>query len=399
MQTNTNINEIMKFHKLFLLAALSCSLTSCFKDEPANAECDIEAAWIHFDNPGECVWNLNDTIINVSSTTTDIRFEVRTGTDLTALAPEFKTTAGATITPKSGTVLDFSKAPVLYTVTSEDGAWHREYKVSITERRHTTNDTINFDFEDYYLYQEPNSSSRYYRWSDYLNEDGSQANNWATGNAGFKLTNYLAKPEDYPTIPLVNGGVSGDAVMLVTRKTGAIGAAYGKPIAAGNLFLGTFIGDNALLKPMEATQFGLPFDRTPIKFTGYYQYTPGKTFTNQDGNVVNGKVDAGDIYAVLYINHDADGNPFVLTGDNVLTSEQIVLLARVPNVEPTDGWTYFELEFEKRNGKEIDLDLLNGFGYNLAVVFSSSVDGAYFQGAENSTLIIDNVRVICEKTE
>lgn len=393
------MHDIMKLHKLFLLATVCCTLSACFKDEPANAECDIEAAWIHFDNPAECVWNLNDTIINVSSTTTDIRFEVRAGTDLTALAPEFKTTAGATITPKSGTVLDFSKAPVQYTVTSEDGAWHREYKVSITKRRHTTNDTLNFDFENYYLYQEPNSSSSYYRWSDYLNEDGSQANNWATGNAGFKLTNYLAKPEEYPTIPLADGGVSGDAVMLVTRKTGAIGAAYRKPIAAGNLFLGTFIGDNALLKPMEATQFGLPFDRTPIKFTGYYQYTPGETFTNQDGNVVNGKVDAGDIYAVLYINHDADGNPFVLTGDNVLTSEQIVLLARVPNVEPTDGWTYFELEFEKRNGKEIDLDLLNGFGYNLAVVFSSSVDGAYFQGAENSTLIIDNVRVICEKTE
>ncbi len=393
------MHDIMKLHKLFLLATVCCTLSACFKDEPANAECDIEKAWIHFDNPAECVWNLNDTIINVSSTTTDIRFEVRARTDLTALAPEFKTTAGATITPKSGTVLDFSKAPVQYTVTSEDGAWHREYKVSITERRHTTNDTLNFDFENYYLYQEPNSSSSYYRWSDYLNEDGSQANNWATGNAGFKLTNYLAKPEEYPTIPLADGGVSGDAVMLVTRKTGAIGAAYRKPIAAGNLFLGTFIGDNALLKPMEATQFGLPFDRTPIKFTGYYQYTPGETFTNQDGNVVNGKVDAGDIYAVLYINHDADGNPFVLTGDNVLTSEQIVLLARVPNVEPTDGWTYFELEFEKRNGKEIDLDLLNGFGYNLAVVFSSSVDGAYFQGAENSTLIIDNVRVICEKTE
>lgn len=393
------MHDIMKLHKLFLLATVCCTLSACFKDEPANAECDIEKAWIHFDNPAECVWNLNDTIINVSSTTTDIRFEVRAGTDLTALAPKFKTTAGATITPKSGTVLDFSKDTVQYTVTSEDGAWHREYKVSITERRHTTNDTLNFDFENYYLYQEPNSSSSYYRWSDYLNEDGSQAINWATGNAGFKLTNYLAKPEEYPTIPLADGGVSGDAVMLVTRKTGAIGAAYRKPIAAGNLFLGTFIGDNALLKPMEATQFGLPFDRTPIKFTGYYQYTPGETFTNQDGNVVNGKVDAGDIYAVLYINHDADGNPFVLTGDNVLTSEQIVLLARVPNVEPTDGWTYFELEFEKRNGKEIDLDLLNGFGYNLAVVFSSSVDGAYFQGAENSTLIIDNVRVICEKTE
>ena len=112
-----------------------------------------------------------------------------------------------------------------------------------------------------------------------------------------------------------------------------------------------------------------------------------------------GDVYAVLIYAVLYINHDEQGNPYTLYGDNVLSSENIVLMARVPNVERTDGWTYFELEFEPRNGKEIDLDLLNNFGYSLAVVFTSSIDGAYFQGAENSTLLIDQVRIVCEKTE
>lgn len=379
--------------------AYCCLFSSCFKDEPANAECDIEQAWIHFDNPQECVWNLSDTLQNIGSANSDIVFEVRTGTDRTALAPQFKITPGATISPASGTPMDFTGGAVIYTVTSEDREWKRQYKVSVVERLRTTNDTIEYNFERYYLYQQPGSTAKYYRWSDYLNEDGSEANNWDTGNAGFKITNIMAKPEEYPTVPVIDGGISGNAVKLVTRKTGVIGLAYDKPIAAGNLFLGKFVADDALEDAMKATRFGLPFDKKPVKFTGYYQYTPGEKFTNQDDNVVEGKTDVGDIYAVLYLNHDSIGNPVVLYGDNVLTSENIVLLARVPNVERTDGWKYFEIEFEQRNNNVIDYNLLNNFGYNLAIVFSSSADGAYFQGAENSTLIIDNVKVICEKTE
>lgn len=389
----------MKIRHVFVLLASCCALASCFKDEPANAECDIEVAWIHYDNPEKCVWNLSDTIKEVGSNVTDIVFEVRAGTDRTALAPQFKTTPGATVSPAGGTPMDFSSTPILYTVTSEDKAWQRQYRVSVVERLRTTQDTIKFDFERYYLYQVPGSVSKYYCWSDYLNEDGTEANNWATGNGGFKIQNTTAHYDEYPTLPLTEGTVSGNAVKLVTRKTGPIAIAVKKPIAAGNLFLGTFVSDNALQDALHATHFGLPFDRKPIKFTGYYQYTPGETFTNQDNNVVEGKVDAGDIYAVLYANHDDEGNPYTLYGDNVLTSENIVLMARVPNVQQTDGWTYFELEFEPRNGKEVDMDLLNNFGYNLAVVFSSSIDGAYFQGAENSTLLIDQVRVVCEKTE
>ena len=52
---------------LLLFAAITAMmLGSCFKDEPDNAECDIEKAWIHFDNPLECVWSLNDTIHELS---------------------------------------------------------------------------------------------------------------------------------------------------------------------------------------------------------------------------------------------------------------------------------------------------------------------------------------------
>ena len=84
----------MKIYHIALPLLASCALSSCIKDEPANAECDIEAAWVHFNNPAECVWNLSDTMKLVPSNITDIVFEVRAGTDRTAIAPQFKITPG-----------------------------------------------------------------------------------------------------------------------------------------------------------------------------------------------------------------------------------------------------------------------------------------------------------------
>ena len=37
------------------------------------------------------------------------------------------------------------------------------------------------------------------------------------------------------------------------------------------------------------------------------------------------------------------------------------------------------------------------YGYNLTVCFSSSIDGAAFEGAIGSTLLIDKVRIYCEE--
>lgn len=57
---------------------------------------------------------------------------------------------------------------------------------------------------------------------------------------------------------------------------------------------------SALMDAMKATQFGRPFDRKPIKFEGYYKFTPGKDFQDENGNIVQGKEDICNIYAVIY---------------------------------------------------------------------------------------------------
>ena len=381
----------MRHHQLIVSAIFALALSSCFKDEAPNAECDIIETSLHVDNPTDIFYNPTDTLVRVLYTDDNISFSVRRKADLTALAPTFRITDGATISPASGSVHDFSKGPVIYTVTSEDKEWSRSYKVSFIPVIRTSKDTLSFNFEDYHL----DSKGKYYIWCE-KHEDGNMYDDWATGNAGYGLTNGSAGPEAYPSTVL-DEGYEGKGVKLVTCSTGPFGQMVKLPLAAGNLFLGTFDMSIALKTPRLATGFGLPFDKKPKTFTGYYKYTPGEKFQNKDESIVEGKVDEASVYAILYRNHDEDGNPVVLNGDNVQTSPLIVAKAIAANIVPTDKWTQFTVDFSYL--EDFDLDLLENRGYNLAVVFSSSADGAFFQGAIGSTLCIDNVKIICETVE
>ena len=381
----------MRYHQLIVSAIFALALSSCFKDEAPNAECDIIEASLHVENPTDIFYNPTDTLVRVLYTDDNISFSVRRKADLTALAPTFRITDGATISPASGSVHDFSKGPVIYTVTSEDKEWSRSYKVSFIPVIRTSKDTLSFNFEDYHL----DSKDKYYIWCE-EHEDGNMYDDWATGNAGYGLTNGSAGPEAYPSTVL-DEGYEGKGVKLVTCSTGPFGQMVKLPLAAGNLFLGTFDMSIALKTPRLATGFGLPFDKKPKTFTGYYKYTPGEKFQNKDESIVEGKVDEASVYAILYRNHDEDGNPVVLNGDNVQTSPLIVAKAIAANIVPTDKWTQFTVDFSYL--EDFDLDLLENRGYNLAVVFSSSADGAFFQGAIGSTLCIDNVKIICETVE
>ena len=381
----------MRHHQLIVSAIFALALSSCFKDEAPNAECDIIEASLHVDNPTDIFYNPTDTLVRVLYTDDNISFSVRRKADLTALAPTFRITDGATISPASGSVHDFSKGPVIYTVTSEDKEWSRSYKVSFIPVIRTSKDTLSFNFEDYHL----DSKDKYYIWCE-KHEDGNMYDDWATGNAGYGLTNGSAGPEAYPSTVL-DEGYEGKGVKLVTCSTGPFGQMVKLPLAAGNLFLGTFDMSIALKTPRLATGFGLPFDKKPKTFTGYYKYTPGEKFQNKDESIVEGKVDEASVYAILYRNHDEDGNPVILNGDNVQTSPLIVAKAIAANIVPTDKWTEFTVDFSYL--EDFDLDLLENRGYNLAVVFSSSADGAFFQGAIGSTLCIDNVKIICETVE
>ena len=372
------------------------TLTSCFKDEPANAECDIVKAWIHYDHAERCTWNLTDTLLNLSSSEPTILFKVKPNTDRTALAPRFQLTPGATIVPADGSVHDFTNDTIVYTVTSEDKQWQRIYRVAVVEEHHTQQDTLRFDFERFYLFQAENSTAKYYVWSD-LKEDGTEANNWASGNAGFKISNMTALPDDYPTTPLAEGK-SGYGVKLTTRKTGPIAASINKRMAAGNLFLGSFDANYALTNTLKTTRFGVAFDRKPTRLRGFYKYTPGEVYQDVNGKEIAGVTDCGTIYAVFYLNHDEDGNAVVLDGSDVQTNRHIVAKAVLKEMKTTDEWTAFDVPFDYF-GNEVNEELLNTFGYNLTVVFSSSKDGDLFQGAVGSTLCVDEVSVVCEKED
>ena len=383
-------NKIIVALAVTTLIAL-CS--SCFKEEPLNAECDIEKAWAHVDDLEASFYNANDTLINVISNEDKIVFTMRDDADVTAFAPQFTITPGATITPASGSAHDFSDGPMTYTVTSQDGKWSRKYLVSCNRMARYTTSEINFDFEHFELDKDYH---KFYVWHNTL-PDGSLGDDWATGNYGFYIANSNSAPNEFPTFVLENG-YEGHGVQFVTRDTGPMGRRLGKPIASGNLFLGKFNIISALLQPLKATEFGIPFTQKPVRLSGYYQYSPSTPFTDKDFVEHPERTDAGDIYSVLYINHDRNGNPLVLYGDNVLSSENIVAVARVQNVNETNGqWVKFDIEFEYK--KEIDPEMLANRGYNLTIVFSSSIDGATFEGAIGSTLKVDCVTLTCETKE
>ena len=390
------IKVLSQFILASFTAASILSLTSCFKDEPLNAECDIEQAYIQ---PGSWLklWftNASDTLVNVQSDQDKIEFTMKPFASLKKQAPMFRLTPGATIQPESGSVHDFSKGPVTYVVTSEDKQWTRTYQVSIKKGQTTMSKEFEFDFENAYL------SKGYYNWQE--NWNGNKLDIWATGNSGFKMSNSSSKPEEYPTVMIENGH-RGKGVQLTTRRTSKIADMVHKPIAAGNLFIGQFDATDALRDAMKATKFGHPFsfDAKPAKLEGWYKYHAGEKFTDKNMKELD-RHDYGTIYAVLYENIDEKGNAVLLYGDNVQTSKQIVALALVGETHDDNGkvaigntreWHHFSVDFEYK--KAIDLIKLKNGGYSLSIVCSSSSDGANFLGAEGSTLWIDSFKLICK---
>ncbi len=374
-----------------ILLALVLMCTSCIKDELPNTECDITSAWVEGDEYAVNFYEPSQMRLeNISTTENELVFTVRSLISLPKSMPlYFNITPGATISPANGSPQDFTQGPVTYTVTSQDGSWKREYTVVFKE---ASLPTFTFSFENY---ETKESSSNYYHEFYEIDQAGMRQNIWASGNLGAILIKYNSQAEDQPTYSTPDG-YKGRGVCLNTQYAGELGKAFGKPIAAGNLFIGRFILENVLIDALKATQFGRPIDRVPVRVTGYYKYQPGSVFTNKEMQEVPGRVDEASIYAVFYRNKDAQGNDVYLYGDDVLSSPYIVRKAQVATLPPTNEWTRFEMFFE---GSDADEALLAAQGYNMTLVFSSSKDGASFEGAVGSVLYIDEVAISFDNDE
>ena len=371
---------------ILLLGAIMLLGAGCFKEEELNAEADIELCWLHTDSVDAVFYSAADTLVEVLSSDTQIRFSVKEGTDLSGLAPMFQLTSGAVISPESGSEHDFTNGAVTYVVTSEDGNWSRTYSVSVGIKQRTVDELAGLDFE--YFYLEP-LKGQYYVWND-STSDGYTLDCWATGNPGYAISMSSAAWSAYPSVPYEEG-YEGAGVKLQTLSTGPLGKLVGKPIAAGNLFMGKFDTEKALTQTLQATIFGVPVAKKPLIFSGYYKYSRGETFTDVSNQTLADRTDEANIYAVLFLNTDSAGNTFYLHGDDVKSSNQIVALADFVESSDVTEWTYFEVAFDYYD--EIDSELLENYGYSISVVCTSSIDGATFEGAIGSTLIIDKLSI------
>lgn len=393
----------MKRIILFMQAALLlCTLNSCIQDEPLNAECDITGV--------DTLWlQQNRSLIkgNPRIDNNRVSFTVPYDADRSALAPKFYLTPGAHLTAMvdgvevadaNGMTRDFN-TPQTYTAHSQDGQWSKSYEVTFESEAPIEK----LDFENFEL----DPSGRYQVWFEMDANDASnpRRNYWASGNPGYNLTGFGSSPEVFPTTA-AEGGVSGKCIKLETKDTGTYGmnTRPKMPIAAGNLFIGEFELSKASRYPRKATKFGLPLVRKkPVKLEGYYKYKAGAKFTDAKKKVQPTMHDTADIYAVVY---EIDPDNFVpLDGDNILTASNIALMARIDKPAEFEGdmselaaadWVHFSESFKPMNGKEFDAERLARGGYAIAIVMTSSRQGAYFEGAIGSTLYVDQLRVVYE---
>ena len=369
----------MKIKSVIAGIMLCLAVTSCIQNEALNVEAAIYGC--SGSDIQQCLIDPNEFTVQLYASR---------AADPSKININFNLPAGASIVPVQRFTEDGintynfkDENPRLFKVTSEDGAFSAIYTIRLWQ----TEMPFTYDFETL------SSDNPYHKFTEDNPSSGTiiRRLELASGNPGFELTKMAKAPDGYPTVQ-VNGGVDGGkCVKLETKDTGSFGSMVKMYIAAGNLFIGSFeVGQALSGNAMKATHFGFPFFYYPLRLEGWYKYKAGPTFSSK-GKPVEGRKDECDIYGVLY---ETDDNVQFLDGSTSLNSPNIVALARnIKELPETDIWKQFNFKFEPQNGKSIDPDKLGKGIYKLAIVFSSSVDGAKFEGAVGSTLYIDKVTI------
>lgn len=315
---------------------------------------------------------LSQPVIDEANAT--ITFKAEEGGDVSALVPTIEVSAGATVTPASGSTVSFTSGSATFTVVAEDGT-SKTYTVSCN-----MGSLIQYDFE---TWATPEGAM----YPEVVNPEG-----WATCNDAVALIKNLGilggitYTGEYPVRQTTDAHSGSTAAMLESVDTQG-GNIFGQTIpkvTAGSMFLGTFNALAAMADPMATTEFGILYDKKPVKVSGYYKYTPGAEFYNAAGELQADQKDACAISAVLY---EVESEDETLNGSTIYTSDKIVAMASFSSGETVAEYTPFELNLEYV--KDYDASKT----YKFAVIFSASADGAAYNAAVGSTLYIDDVTI------
>jgi hypothetical protein len=365
----------MKSGILFFLA-LTATLffTSCIGDEPLNMEADIIDMRVN-----------DDTFITRAITEHTVQLIVSEKADYSKITPIIEVTPGATISPQSGVTQDFSNGKsVTYTVTSEDGKYTKNYTVSATSKISLIN-----TFEEWTTAGE---SAPYPVLGDLL---------WSNANSGISIlvgTGSLII-DRYPTDKTTDcvGGKYG-AILQTIKGTKIFGTDY--PIFSGSMFRGAFSANMA--NPLKSLRLGQAHTKEngkPVMFTGYYKYKPGDIFTGRNGETIPNRTDSLSMYATIFrVTKGAQAGEEYLDGETIFTSDRVVATAGwshtsedVVETPAINDFIHFTIPFRYKE----NLDF-NKYDYRLTIVLASSKDGNEYQGAVGSTLIVDDLEVVCD---
>ncbi|MGL5319065.1 MAG: PCMD domain-containing protein, partial [Bacteroidales bacterium] len=251
------------------------------------------------------------------------------------------------------------KAVNTVTVTSEDGAVKKEWKIKLIY----TPQLENSDFEKWVNDQELVAG----------------ANRWTTGNNTFVKGASRSEETLY----------SRYSVKLVTSKVDNL---FAKEIAAGTLFLGEFkfnIADKN--NPRQMTWFGTPFIQRPSKLLVDVNYVRGENLEQSADNQfhpITGEVDSASVIVEALRWAGPVTEPFEYHG--IPTPKVEVIGAGKYIFTTTNGWKNVVIPINYTPS----INSVTHFSVSIA----SSAKGDQFIGAKDSRLLVDNIRLIYPET-
>lgn len=334
-----------------------------------------EAKMTAFSFTGNPSFVAQQPVINDDNTITFGVSESTTDEQLKSLQATVEVSAGATY-KADGT--DFSK-DVTYTVVAENGTV-ATYVVKAPARMAS----LKYSFDEWESVAGSFLSNAYDKPKP-TNELASSAE----GAGMLKLFGVTDMPIYKSTDDKVAGAA---AARLVTMDTSAQANSLVPAITSGSVFTGWFDMSVATTDKLSSTRFGIAYDKKPLRFKGYYKYTPGEKFidgTDVENIVTKDQTDECAIQAVLY---EAETDDFTLTGHDINNSDKRVAVAALSDGTAKAAWTSFDIPFTWLEGKTYD----PAKKYKLAIVCSSSKEGDLFKGAGGSTLLIDEFEVVGE---
>lgn len=371
----------MRIQKLSIILGVFLLLVSCIKEEGPYREADI----VKFTLSDDIM--LTHSIINLKDNN-QVIITVYDTTRIRSIKPEIELSPGATISPASGEEAQLDKEyKAVYTVTSQDGN-KKQYNISIEPDK-----PMSYNFESWV--EHGSDKRKYEMLADPL---------WYNGNPGVSFL--YRDNEPFPTRKTEDRH-NGKYGMLLETVLGNKSSFHllDIPLYAGSAFRGVF--EINLNNPVASAKFGQIHAKSsgkPIRFKGWYKYKSGAVYQtctvqeNPKKNIIEYYPeikDEPDMYAILFkVPQGAEGKDVYLTADDLQTSDRIIAKAIVEDKSEKADWTEFDIPFTYT--EEMDY---TKFDYKLAIVFSSSKRGAYYEGSIGSVLHIDDVEVTSEPIE